>query len=131
MTLPATCAQCAMHRETGQCIRHAPGTTFAPNEIAAWPTTREDQRCGSGSTTDKPVKCGECIHWDRRVAHTPVQAPERAGLWAVKVVDKDWENRHPCTRYAPSPGAAGFAAEWRMTHGEDACGDGALIKPAP
>jgi hypothetical protein len=130
MTLPATCAQCTMHRPEGQCIRHAPGVTLTRNEIAVWTTTREDQRCGSGSTVDKPVKCSECIHWDTRVTHAPATPPQRSGFWAVKAIDKDWDSRHPCTRYAPSPGATEFATEWRMTHAEDACGDGVAITPS-
>jgi hypothetical protein len=130
MTLPSTCTQCKMHRPTGECIRHAPGVTTAKNERAKWPTTREDQRCGSGSTTDEPVRCSQCLHWDTRIAIAPPKRAADNPFFPVrsKYGDEWWANVHPCTRYAPSPGASTFGAEWRVTHGdEDACGDGVGI----
>jgi uncharacterized protein (UPF0179 family) len=116
-----------MHRATGECIRHAPGVTTVKNQRAKWPTTHENRRCGAGSTVEEPVKCSQCIHWDTREPISQEGRGNRDNPFArsrVSIDEKSCNDLHYCAKGSPYPGASTYAAEWLVTHADEACGDG-------
>lgn len=96
-----------------------------------WPKVRESDRCGDGAVLSDGsgpgvVQCQACIHWLQPQGE-PVKPDYRKGLpveW--------WAASGYCTRRAPSPSADDDRKVfWRVTHADDACGDGKDVIAEP
>ena len=125
MSLPASCAECAFFDTTFTlCRRHGPNPGEVEHEFVHWPKVKPSARCGVGAAVgeqDSPslIPCQECVHWLQPDGQ-PVAPEFRQGRpveW--------WSRSGYCTRFAPSPSAEeSRPVHWRVTHGDEACGDG-------
>ncbi len=136
------CGECTfwvrLHEKIGVCRRHAPVSTWRPEEVAHWPETREGQVCGEGRVrgegqlwgeglvaAEQPgAKCVACIYWRRMATGmNPVDRGDMPKAW--------WARAGICVRAAPRPSAEpGPRAFWQATGDDDGCGDG-VPRPSP
>lgn len=136
MSRPASCSTCSFHQPNKHlCRRHAPGSTDRRFEVAKWPSTELDSRCGEGKTDEGPIPCDSCIYFWRPGGISPdpgdgsANGAVKPSLWTVNKSAKWdtewWRNAGYCVRYAPSPGNETRTAYPRITHSRlDGCGDG-------
>jgi hypothetical protein len=129
VTLAPSCETCAFWHQygphDGTCRRSAPRPTEAADEIAHWPMTDAQERCGEGIMRDQApalVSCGECRFWHTNPGGgiDPQNRRDARRDW--------WKTAGHCVRHAPQPssdpGCRGF---WRATSFEASCAEGEPI----
>jgi hypothetical protein len=129
VTLATSCETCAFWHQhgphDGTCRRNAPLPTEAADEIAHWPMTDAQERCGEGIMRDQApvlVSCGECRFWRTNPGGgiDPLNRRDARRDW--------WKTAGHCVRHSPQPssdpGCRGF---WRATSFEDSCAEGEPI----
>jgi hypothetical protein len=128
--LPRDCASCGFHLPTKECRRHSPHPSHDEDFIVAfWNFTKDNSRCGAGTSIKEPVSCDDCLHWLQ---------PNDAPLWPdykQGLPDEWWAQSGLCT--ANPPGATSNEAlwtYWRVTStyqwkgSSGGCGDGVSLK---
>ena len=95
MTLATSCGSCAFWHQhgphDGTCRRSAPLPTEAADEIAHWPMTDAQERCGEGIMRDQTpalVSCGECRFWHTNPAGgiDPQNRPARSVHFEARIM---------------------------------------------
>lgn len=127
MTLAPSCGKCAFWYQNGPldgtCRRRAPSSAITTNEIAHWPMTLSQERCGDGVLRNDQVpplvSCHECRFWQTNITGgiDPMNRRDAPREW--------WQSAGHCLRHAPEPssdpGCRGF---WHATSRTDRCGEG-------
>ena len=102
MTLAPSCETCAFWNQDGPqdgtCRRSAPRPTEAADQIAHWPMTDGQERCGEGIMRDQApalVSCGECRFWRTNPGGglDPQNRRDARRDW--------WKTAGHCVRHAP------------------------------
>lgn len=128
---PADCASCTYHPHTRECRRSAPQPGHDEADvIALWNFTRDNARCGSGSTTKAMVLCSDCTQY-YQPNDEPIWPDYKQGL-----PDDWWKGAGLCTSGAPGATShEGLWTFWKVvstaphpkTGLPGGCGDGVSI----